>query len=515
MKKLSSAASVCVVLALVAALWAVAVPAGAAPSVDPGADSRAASSAGAGPAAVKNAAGAQIAQKQNIEKQSAKKKRKKARYKAPKGPLFNNPHSGLRGKYAIERQVIAAINHARKGSYIRIAIYSFDRMPPAQALIRAHRRGVHVQILLNDHWNTKAQKAMRAVLGTNRQAKSFIYSCKQGCRTIADEYRNLHSKFYTFTKTGKSEHVLMVGSANLTRNAAAHQWNDLYVFEGDEVQFKQYINVFKDMKRDYDTRQPPMRFCGTPKGAECDDSVDKHTTWIFPKRSTPKNDLVLDMLNKIQCLTPDGNGGQTRTKLALSMHSLRGARGNYLAAAIRKKWAEGCDFRVSYGLIGYHTKQILGAATSRGRIPLRSSGLDYNPDDDFDLNNDGQDDVILTYYTHQKYFVIQGTYNGRPNTSMVLTGSSNWASLGTAQDEVFFTIKGAKNARAYLKNFNLMWKSKRYTRNAYTTTYTDFRVARTQRQADGSTKVVYETVRRPVTTVEPDPYRPGPFWEND
>ena len=180
------------------------------------------------------------------------------------------------------------------------------------------------------------------------------------------------------------------------------------------------------------------------------------------------------------------------------MHTMRGARGNYLASAIRDKWAQGCDFRVSYGLIGFKTKQILGASTARGRIPLRSTGLDYHPDDDFDLNMDGEDDVILDYYTHQKYFVIQGTYNGVPNTSMVLTGSSNWASLGTAEDEVFFTIQGRTNAKRYLANFNSFWNSGRFSRNAYTTTYTDFRVARMERQADGSYEKVYVTVRRPV-----------------
>ena len=94
--------------------------------------------------------------------------------------------------------------------------------------------------------------------------------------------------------------------------------------------------------------------------------------------------------------------------------------------------------------------------------------------------------MILDYYTHQKYFVIQGTYNGVPNTNMVLTGSSNWASLGTAEDEVFFTIQGRNNAKRYLENFNSFWNSGRWSRNAYTTTYTDFRVARMERQADGS-----------------------------
>ena len=66
-------------------------------------------------------------------------------------------------------------------------------------------------MLLNDHQDTHAMKMVRAVLGTNRFAKNFIYKCKQGCRTFADQYRNLHSKFYTFTQAGKSKDVLVVG----------------------------------------------------------------------------------------------------------------------------------------------------------------------------------------------------------------------------------------------------------------------------------------------------------------
>jgi len=444
-----------------------------------------------------------------------KQKPKPKRWKAFNGPFFNNPHLP-KDRYRIERRILETLRHVPKGEYVRIAIYSFDRIPVANAIVAAHRRGVHIQMLLNDHWENRAMQMVRAELGFNRSAKSFIYKCKSGCRTTTDQYRNLHSKFYTFTKAGKSEDVLVIGSHNFTRNADAHQWNDAYFMSGNKALFKQFTATFKDMKKDYNTKQPPMYFCGVPVGAHCDDSVDKYTNWVFPKRSTPDNDEVLNMLNKIQCLTPDGAGGQTRTKLVLSMHTMRGARGNYLASAIRNKWAEGCDFRVSYGLIGVKTKQILGASTARGRIPLRSTGLDYDPDDDFDLNMDGDDDVILTYYTHQKYFVIQGTYNGVPNTAMTLTGSSNWASLGTAQDELFFTIQGAGTAKRYVKNFDLMWNSSRFSRNAYTTTYTDFRVAKKVLGADGEYHTVYETVRRPVTTVEPDGYvAGGPYWESD
>ena len=496
MKRLSTRTSCAVSVALVVSMW------GLAPSAQAAQLAQASTTASAG--TVSAAATA-----------TAAKPKPKPKWKAYKGAFFNNPHVNA-DRFKIERRIIDTIRHVPKGGTIRIAVYSFDREGVADALIAAHKRGVQIQMLLNDHQDTHAMKRVRAVLGSNRFAKNFIYKCKSGCRTFADQYRNLHSKFYTFSQAGKSEDVLITGSVNLTRNAVYHQWNDGYFMSGNETLYQQFNSVFKDMKKDYNTKQPPIRFCGVPQGAECDDSVDKYTTWIFPKTSTPQSDVVLDMLNKIQCLTPDGNGGQTRTHLVLSMHTMRGARGNYLASAIRNKWAEGCDFRVSYGLIGFKTKQILGASTARGRIPLRSTGLDYHPDDDFDLNGDGEDDVILDYYTHQKYLVVQGTYNGHPGTNMVLTGSSNWASLGTAEDEVFFTIQGANNAKRYLANFNSFWDSGRWSRNAYTTTYTDFKVARMVRQADGSYQKEYVTVRRPVTTVERDPYTAGgQFWEGD
>ena len=168
-----------------------------------------------------------------------------------------------------------------------------------------------------------------------------------------------------------------------------------------------------------------------------------------------------------------------------------------------------------YGLIGYHTKRIVGAPTARGRVPLRSTGLDYNPDDNFDLNKDGKDDLILSYYSHQKYLTVQGTYNGVPNTSMVLTGSANWASLSTGNDEVWMTVRGKRLTRKYVRNYNYQWKNKRNSRNAYTTTYASFRVQRTVRDEDGTMRRVWVTERRPVTTIEPDNYRKGPYWEAD
>jgi phosphatidylserine/phosphatidylglycerophosphate/cardiolipin synthase-like enzyme len=364
------------------------------------------------------------------------------RWKAPQGPFFNDPRR-KKGWFRIERKVIDTIKHTPRGSTIRIAVYSFDRMPVAKALIAAHRRGVEVQMILNDHQYTKAMRAVRREIGAKRYRSSFITRCTAGCRSKQNQYNNMHTKFYSFSRAGRSKDVLAVGSANLMLNADKHQWNDLYFTSGDHELFRQFVRLFNDMRKDHSTRQAPQFFCGTPaNGVACDDSVDKHTVWAWPKPSGPKNDLVLDLLGKVQCLTPDGAGGQKRSRIAVSMHTMRGRRGDYLASAIRQKWIEGCKVRVMYGLIGYHTKRVVGAPTARGRIPLRSTGLDFNPYDDYDLNKDGKDDLILSVYSHQKYVAIQGTYNGVPDTHMTVTGSANWASLSPGNDELWMTIRG-------------------------------------------------------------------------
>jgi hypothetical protein len=436
------------------------------------------------------------------------------RWTAPQGPFFNDPRR-KKGYFRIERKVIQTIRHTRPGSTIRIAVYSFDRMPVAEALVAAHKRGVKVQMLLNDHQYTKAMRVVRKRIGAKRSADSFIYRCTAGCRATDNKFNNMHSKFYLFSRAGASRDVVAVGSANLMLNAAIHQWNDLYFTSGDHALHRQLAGLFDDMAVDHETRRPARFFCGTPTGPACDEAVDKHTVWAYPRPSGPRNDLVLDTLAKVQCLTPTASGGQTRTRLALSMHTMRGRRGDYLAAAIRNKFAEGCKVRVSYGLIGFHTKKVIGKPTSRGRIPLRSTGLDYNPDDNYDLNKDGKDDLILNFYSHQKYLTIQGTFDGVPNSHLVVTGSSNWASLSPGNDEVRMTVKGAKLTRKYVRNFDYQWTKKRNSRNAYTTTYVNFRVARMVRGDDGQLRRTYVTERRPVVTIERDPYRRGPYWEAD
>jgi phosphatidylserine/phosphatidylglycerophosphate/cardiolipin synthase-like enzyme len=424
------------------------------------------------------------------------------KWKVPTGAKFNNPMIPSK-RFVIERHVLRAIRNTPKGEKITISAYSLDRQVFADELIRAKKRGVKVRVLLNDHLVPNAQVRIQRVLGHNTKKKNFLKRCTSGCRADENEYNNLHSKFYLFSRTGKNRNVIMLGSYNMTLNAVRWQWNDLWTTVGKTTLYDQYIALFNDMRPDWDKRRATYGFCEA--GLNCP-SGDQHKYYniVFPRYTTPSDDAVLDILNNIQCVYTDAAGAQRRTQLALSMHTMRGKRGNYIADKLRDLYAQGCNLRVNYGLMGYNTKQHIGAPTARGRVPMRSTGFnlaDDVPTGDPEIDNMPEN---IERYTHHKYFVLKGSYKGNVDSHMVWTGSTNWSSLGTPQDEILFSMHGRGNVRDYMENFNLMWK-KPYSRDAYTTTYSSWKTVNGRRVGVG-----------PMVTVEPDHLKgAGPTWEND
>ena len=424
------------------------------------------------------------------------------KWKVPIGAKFNNPMVEKK-RFVIERHVLRAIRNTPKGEKITISAYSLDRQVFADELIRAKKRGVKVKVLLNDHLVPNAQVRIQRVLGHNTKKSSFLKRCISGCRADENEYNNLHSKFYLFSRTGKNRNVVMLGSYNMTLNAVRWQWNDLYTMVGKKTLYDQFTALFNDMRPDWDKRRASYEFCDGGLVCPAGD-MQKYHTIVFPRHTTSSKDAVLDILNNVQCVYTDAAGTQRRTILRLSMHTMRGNRGNYIADKLRDLYAQGCNLRVNYGLMGYHTKQHIGAPTARGRVPLRSTGFNLVDDPVSTSPDDEEEPENIERYTHHKYFVLKGSYKGVIDSNIVWTGSTNWSSLGTPQDEILFAMHGRGIVRDYLANFALMWK-KPYSRDAYTTTYSEWKTVNGRRVGTN-----------PATTVEPDNMRgAGPNWEND
>ncbi len=425
------------------------------------------------------------------------------RWKVPVGPKFNNPMIP-KDRFVIERHILRAIRNTPRGEKIVISAYSLDRQVFADELIRAYKRGVKVQVLLNDHLVPNAQVRIQRVLGHKTTKSSFLKRCDSGCRADKNEYNNLHSKFYLFSRTGRNRNVVMLGSQNMTLNAVRWQWNDLWTTVGKKQLYDQFVTLFNDMRPDWDHRRATYSFCEDGLTCPAGDQ-QKYFNTVFPRYTTPSTDIIIDILNNVQCVYVDAAGVQKRTLLRLSMHTMRGNRGNYIADKLRELYAAGCNLRVNYGLMGYYTKRHIGAPTPRGRVPLRSTGFNL-VDDPVSTTPDDEEEVPenIERYTHQKYFVLRGSYRGNIDSSIVWTGSTNWSSLGTPQDEILFAMHGKGLVRDYLANFDLMWQ-KPFSRDAYTTTYSEWKMVDGRRVGT-----------KPMQTIEPDGLKgAGPNWEND
>jgi phosphatidylserine/phosphatidylglycerophosphate/cardiolipin synthase-like enzyme len=345
------------------------------------------------------------------------------------GAHFNNPWGKRSSKERLVKIFVRAVNHALPGSTIRVATYSNDRKDIADALIGAHRRGVHVQVLLNDNWTSYQTKRIQRRLGSDTSKDSFLRICKRSCR---GKRGNLHSKFYLFSRTGTSTHTTMMGSANLTGNGVKIQWNDLYTVNGNKPMYDVYSSVFNQMKHDRPLAHPFR--APTVRGA--------YNMNFYPRYNTTKSDdPIMKRLNKVRCHGAAGPTGiGNRTLIRISMYGWNGVRGRYLADKVASLSRHGCDVRVIHSDGGGYVVRHLRA----NGVRIRTASYDRNRNGTVDM------------YTHEKYMILSGKLGDRAGWH-VWTGSQNWSDVALNGDEVTMHIPRRGAFYAYRKNFDYIW----------------------------------------------------------
>lgn len=348
------------------------------------------------------------------------------------GATFNRPVGPSAQKRAIFTHVNRAIDSSPAGSTIRIAVYSFSESATADKLIAAHRRGVRVQLIFDDHRVFKAERRLQTALGSEREARSFVRFCQQSCRGSNGV---MHQKVFLFSRTGAAENVVMVGSNNMTRHNAVDQWSDLYTVVGDPALYFTYSGVFEQMKSDVPQARPFIR-------AE----VNGYQTEFYPRPGTQMaGDPILRELDKITCLgAAEGFGTLRRVDgvrqrvsvVRVVQHAWNGDRGRYLATKVADLYREGCNVRVIYGIgMGRVVKSTLSSAD----VPMSAGS-------------------VRGVRTHQKVFTVNGVYDGEPQSTVVWNGSHNWSDGGLRRDDVVLRVEGPTAHAAYLANFRDMWR---------------------------------------------------------
>ena len=347
------------------------------------------------------------------------------------GPTFNSAVGTTAQQRKIYNRILRAINSSPKGSSIDIFSWNFLTQQGKDALMRAARRGVTVRLIMDDR-NVKQidnpsfpqlRRGLR-VYNQNHPKKpnNWARLCTGTCRS---QNGSAHTKFFTFSKVGRTPRVVMQGSANFTVASTTNQWNDIYTHTKNRKVWKFYQRIFHQAAKD----KPVFP-------AYADKKLDKFRLIAFPIRGKKAVDPIMQTLNRVSCrgATNTANG---RTKVQIAPDVIRQARGMKLARKLRKMWNNGCNLRIGYTVVGIDIGRMLRDPSGRGPVPMKHLTQDRNCDGEFDN------------YFHLKSMTIRGNYGGDRSGYALVNGSANWSGLAKVSDENLGIYRSKKRVKRY------------------------------------------------------------------
>ena len=357
-------------------------------------------------------------------------------YSPSDGPTFNNPKGNEAAKFRLLRRVERTIASTPRGHTIRIATYLMDRKITADRLIKAHRRGVNVKIVMDDGIKSAPSRRLRRVLGTNINHRSYARFCRNSCRGTRGQ---MHSKIYMFSRAGGVNDVVMVSSANLNNGGARLGWNDLFTMTRKKRLYDKYLSIHQQMAKDRPVQPPGKRYQVS--------RVGRFESHFFPKPGvTRASDPVYRAMSRIHCRGVRGGAGRHgRTAVNVSMFWWSGDRGMYLARRLLALQREGCRISVTYGAPSNKVAAVLRRAAWRGKIALYDSRQHRN--------NDG----IVDLRVHTKYMLVNGHYATDHSAWKIFTGTANWSAGSlTGGDEVMLRVNSRPGYRRYINHYDFV-----------------------------------------------------------
>ncbi len=339
-------------------------------------------------------------------------------YVVTPGITFNHPfRQGQRGK--IHRKIAKVLKNAPAGAAVRVISWNFDSPYLANRMIRAHERGVTVQVIMSrglahSQGNNMARSypAMRRAFSKGNKDRpagmeSWIRTCSQTCR---GKRGSMHDKLMLVSQSGASHWIVMQGSGNFTGAAAVQQFNDWTTVTENQALYDGWMQMWDQATQDRNF--PPMRF-----------TVGNITTMFAPHRD--QVDPTMSVLNKVQCAgaanTPDG-----RTKVRIANAVWGEARAARIARKLRQLDQQGCDVEIVFMMMQRHIRHILRGMRARQMVYIYGEEADKFKD----------------RYVHLKGFAIQGNVDGRADGNVVMSSSENWTKLGWHSDEQVIIFRG-------------------------------------------------------------------------
>jgi len=353
-------------------------------------------------------------------------------FRVKPGLVFNDPSGKSADKRRIVTRVEQAIDHSPKGSTIRIAQYLNDLDSSTDKLIKAYKRGVKVQLLIDDNPISKQTQRLRDTIGTNKKKASFVTRCTNSC--MSSSLSVMHAKFFLFSQSGVSKNVSMISSANLYTGNSAGSWNNMHILVGDTTMYASLNKYFVDMLPDKDQ---PNYYRTTSDG--------RYKAYMFPRAARPGTSdvIMLDVLNHVRCSgAAAGYGDHGKTLVRVEQWGWSSARKD-IAQRLWTLADQGCGVQIIANKFNTNPRvqQILLRPTRHGQIRFYDAG--------YDIDHDGKRE-----YMHHKVVAISGVWFGRKNAKVVYTGSANFSGPATLRNnELVLRVLDDKTYDAYMHNF--------------------------------------------------------------
>ena len=376
---------------------------------------------------------------QATPRDTASDKTVKAKVDAPytpkAGTVFNNPKGSRAKQRAIITEIERAVDASLPGSTIRFAMYLFDLQSTANSLIAAHKRGVHVQVILDDGETSQPYKDLRHALHNDTTKDSYIFRCKRGCMASVRSVQ--HAKFYLFSQVGDAQRVSMVSSANPYTGNTTKSWNDIHTILGDQKIWDSLNLYFTDMLKD----KTNYNYYRTTESG-------KYTLYFFPRTPAPGTSGVpqLSALKQVKCTgVANGYGLNGRTTIRVAMWGWTKWRTD-IAKQLWKLHNEGCNVYVILN------KKRVGEKVFQALLKRSSKhGVMRVYDAWYDKNHNGAAEL----YMHQKLVTINGNFNGDSSSKILFTGSQNFTDEGNrVNNELLMQIRDDATLDKYVVNLN-------------------------------------------------------------
>lgn len=324
-----------------------------------------------------------------------------------------------RRPHAIARALARYVDGVPAGGTVKVETYFLGSSITYPALVRAFRRGVHVQVILNGSTRDRFPHGPRLadVLNADRGDRSWVVFTDLSARGPVGVRSIDHNKVWRFSQVGDRRWVTVVGSYNNTDEADGHAYSMMWSLAHRPL-YEVLERTFQESRRDRPAGANPMRRF---RGAGW-------SSYVLPSTiQTPGADPVMDALRAIPA--------RPGTVVRIAMFTMWDSRGEWIADRLARMSRRGARIVFVAGpLVGriprYHLE----------RAGVRIEGGCWPGDETF---------------VHDK--AMSASYDaagGRRYWTWI--GSDNWTTHTMNSDQTVVGLAGRDVHRTFVRHFGVL-----------------------------------------------------------